>query len=50
MRTNTRSGWTGCGVPYRIGVNMAFGTDVDIALPDETRGTLAIDYVTMRLI
>jgi imidazolonepropionase-like amidohydrolase len=24
---------------------MAFGTDVDIALPGETRGTLAIDYI-----
>jgi len=30
---------------YKIGVNMAFGTDVDIALPNETRGTLAIDYI-----
>ena len=30
---------------YKIGVNMAFGTDVDIALPGETRGTLAIDYI-----
>ncbi len=29
---------------YKIGVNMAFGTDVDIALPGETRGTLAVDY------
>ncbi len=30
---------------YKIGVNMAFGTDVDIALPGETRGTLAIGYI-----
>jgi imidazolonepropionase-like amidohydrolase len=30
---------------YKIGVNMAFGTDVDIALPGETRGTLTIDYI-----
>ena len=30
---------------YKIGVNMAFGTDVDIALPGETRGTLSIDYI-----
>ncbi len=30
---------------YKIGVNMAFGTDVDVALPGETRGTLAIDYI-----
>jgi imidazolonepropionase-like amidohydrolase len=30
---------------YKIGVNMAFGTDVDVALPGETRGTLAIEYV-----
>ena len=30
---------------YKIGVNMAFGTDVDLALPGETRGTLAIDYI-----
>jgi imidazolonepropionase-like amidohydrolase len=29
----------------RIGVNMAFGTDVDVALPGETRGTLAISYI-----
>jgi len=29
----------------KIGVNMAFGTDVDLALPGETRGTLAIDYI-----
>ncbi len=29
----------------KIGVNMAFGTDVDIALPGETRGTLAIAYL-----
>src|SRR5713101_3637454 len=31
---------------YSIGVNMAFGTDVDIALAGETRGTLAIDYIS----
>jgi len=31
---------------YKIGVNMAFGTDVDVQLPGETRGTLAIDYIT----
>jgi len=30
---------------YKTGVNMAFGTDVDVALPGETRGTLAIDYI-----
>ena len=30
---------------YKIGVNMAFGTDVIDALPGETRGTLAVDYV-----
>jgi len=30
---------------YKIGVNMAFGTDVIDALPGETRGTLAIDYI-----
>src|SRR5712692_9729551 len=30
---------------YKIGVNMAFGTDVDLAMPSETRGTLAIDYI-----
>jgi imidazolonepropionase-like amidohydrolase len=30
---------------HKIGTNMAFGTDVDIALPGETRGTLAIDYI-----
>jgi imidazolonepropionase-like amidohydrolase len=30
---------------YRVGVNMAFGTDVDLAIPGETRGTLAIDYI-----
>ncbi len=29
----------------KIGVNMAFGTDADLALPGETRGTLAIDYI-----
>jgi imidazolonepropionase-like amidohydrolase len=31
---------------YTIGVNMAFGTDVDIALAGETRGTLTIDYIS----
>ncbi len=31
---------------YKTGVNMAFGTDVDIELPGETRGTLAIDYLS----
>jgi imidazolonepropionase-like amidohydrolase len=30
---------------YGIGVNMAFGTDVFIRLPGETRGTLAIGYI-----
>jgi imidazolonepropionase-like amidohydrolase len=30
---------------YKIGVNMAFGTDVDVELPGETRGTLAIAYI-----
>ncbi len=30
---------------YKIGVSMAFGTDVDVAMPGETRGTLAIDYI-----
>src|ERR1700687_576386 len=30
---------------HKIGSNMGFGTDVDIALPGETRGTLAIDYI-----
>lgn len=30
---------------YKVGVNMAFGTDVDVALPGETRGTLSIDYI-----
>jgi imidazolonepropionase-like amidohydrolase len=30
---------------YRIGVNLAFGTDVDVELSGETRGTLAIDYI-----
>jgi len=29
----------------KIGVNMAFGTDVIDALPGETRGTLAIEYI-----
>jgi imidazolonepropionase-like amidohydrolase len=31
---------------YKIGVNMAFGSDVDVQLPGETRGTLTIDYIT----
>jgi imidazolonepropionase-like amidohydrolase len=31
---------------HKIGVNMAFGTDVDVQLPGETRGTLTIDYIT----
>ena len=31
---------------YKIGVNLVFGTDVDVELPGETRGTLAIDYIT----
>jgi imidazolonepropionase-like amidohydrolase len=30
---------------YQIGVTMAFGTDVIITLPGETRGTLAAEYV-----
>src|SRR5713226_6569435 len=30
---------------HMIGVNMAFGTDVIDALPGETRGTLAVDYI-----
>jgi imidazolonepropionase-like amidohydrolase len=30
---------------YKIGINMAFGTDVDVAMRGETRGTLAIDYI-----
>jgi imidazolonepropionase-like amidohydrolase len=30
---------------HKIGVNMAFGTDVDVALPGETRGTLSIGYI-----
>jgi imidazolonepropionase-like amidohydrolase len=30
---------------HKIGVNMAFGTDVIDALPGETRGTLAIEYI-----
>jgi imidazolonepropionase-like amidohydrolase len=30
---------------YKIGVNMAFGTDVDLAVPGETRGTLTMEYV-----
>ncbi len=29
----------------KIGITMAFGTDVDVAIPNETRGTLAIGYV-----
>ena len=30
---------------HKIGVNMAFGTDVIDVLPGETRGTLAVDYI-----
>jgi imidazolonepropionase-like amidohydrolase len=30
---------------HKIGVNIAFGTDVIDALPGETRGTLAVDYI-----
>jgi imidazolonepropionase-like amidohydrolase len=30
---------------YKIGVTMAFGTDVDVAIPGETRGTLSIGYL-----
>jgi imidazolonepropionase-like amidohydrolase len=30
---------------YRIGVTMAFGTDVFIYVPGETRGTLAAEYI-----
>jgi imidazolonepropionase-like amidohydrolase len=30
---------------YRIGITMAFGTDVIVAVPGETRGTLAAEYV-----
>ena len=30
---------------YQIGVTMAFGTDVIVAVPGETRGTLAAEYV-----
>jgi len=30
---------------HKIGVNMAFGTDVIDARPGETRGTLAVDYI-----
>src|SRR6266852_361994 len=30
---------------HKIGVNMAFGTDVIDTLPGETRGTLAVDYI-----
>jgi imidazolonepropionase-like amidohydrolase len=30
---------------YQIGVTMAFGTDVIVSVPGETRGTLAAEYV-----
>jgi len=30
---------------YKVGVTMAFGTDVDFALAGETRGTLAVAYI-----
>ncbi len=30
---------------YKIGVNMAFGTDVDVEIPGETRGSLSIGYI-----
>jgi imidazolonepropionase-like amidohydrolase len=30
---------------YQLGVTMAFGTDVIAAVPGETRGTLAAEYV-----
>jgi imidazolonepropionase-like amidohydrolase len=30
---------------YQIGVTMAFGTDVFVYVPGETRGTLAAEYV-----
>lgn len=30
---------------YKIGITMAFGTDVDVAIAGETRGTLAIGYI-----
>jgi imidazolonepropionase-like amidohydrolase len=30
---------------YKIGITMAYGTDVDMALPGETRGTLAISEI-----
>ncbi len=30
---------------YKVGVTMAFGTDVDVAIPNETRGTLSIGYI-----
>jgi imidazolonepropionase-like amidohydrolase len=30
---------------HKMGVTMAFGTDVDVAIPGETRGTLAINYI-----
>jgi len=30
---------------YQIGVTMAFGTDVIVSSPGETRGTLAVEYV-----
>lgn len=31
---------------YQIGVTMAFGTDMFVAVPGETRGTLAVEYVS----
>jgi imidazolonepropionase-like amidohydrolase len=30
---------------YKIGVTMAFGTDADVLIPGETRGTLSIGYI-----
>lgn len=30
---------------YKIGITMAFGTDVMFSYPDETRGTLAISFI-----
>lgn len=30
---------------YKIGVTMAFGTDVDVVIPNETHGTLSINYI-----
>ncbi len=30
---------------YKAGVTMAFGTDVDVPIPSETRGTLSIGYI-----